>query len=108
MPSFRAASFAFSSEREAMAAMRDRSPFCMAGITFSTAILATPRMPQATLSVLVFMGLKIPEERRGGNGLAAGEGDHGPPADRADSIASMKPAAGKRTAIAAAAFGTAT
>src|SRR5437763_4719338 len=49
MPSARAASSAFSRLREAMAATSLHSPFCIAGITFRTAILATPRTPHRTL-----------------------------------------------------------
>src|SRR5271157_5221180 len=49
MPSFSAASRALARSREAIAAISETSPRCIAGITFSTAILATPRTPHLTL-----------------------------------------------------------
>src|SRR5208337_2318594 len=48
MPSLSAASRALARSREAIAAISDASPRCIAGITFSTAILATPSTPHLT------------------------------------------------------------
>jgi hypothetical protein len=39
-----------------MAAMRDQRPFCIAGITFVVAILATPRTPHVTGSISLTAG----------------------------------------------------
>src|SRR5215467_1392025 len=49
MPSARAACSAFSRSRDAIAVTSLHSPFCMAGITFLMAILATPSTPHRTL-----------------------------------------------------------
>src|SRR4051812_35698732 len=51
MPSLRAAASAFSCDREAMATICDRLDRCIAGITFSIAILAAPSTPQRSLPV---------------------------------------------------------
>src|SRR5579872_6940531 len=51
MPSWRAACCAFARSREAMAVISHRSPRCIAGITFWTAILATPRTPQRSFGM---------------------------------------------------------
>src|SRR5271165_757788 len=49
MPSLPAASRALPASREAIARICETSPRCIAGMTFSTAMLATPRTPQFTL-----------------------------------------------------------
>src|SRR5258708_5704307 len=49
MPSARAASSALWRSREAIAVAALPSPFCIAGMTFLTAIVAAPRTPQRTL-----------------------------------------------------------
>src|SRR6266849_800304 len=48
MSSLAAASFALRGSREAMPAISLHSPFCIAGITFFTAIAATPSTPHFT------------------------------------------------------------
>ena len=53
MPSERAASAALPASREAMATISASVPRCMAGITFFTAIAATPRMPQRTFTFVL-------------------------------------------------------
>src|SRR5260370_2507431 len=50
MPRSAAARRALSGSREAMATTCDHSLRCMAGITLTVAILATPRTPQRTLA----------------------------------------------------------
>src|SRR4051812_17254220 len=49
MPSDAAVSAALAASRDAMASMRLKAPRCMAGITFSRAILAVLRTPQETV-----------------------------------------------------------
>src|SRR5579863_9271161 len=51
MASWRAACCALMGSREAIAVMSHRSPRCMAGMTFWTAILATPSTPQRSLGM---------------------------------------------------------
>ena len=48
IPSAAAASRARAGSREAIASMRETAPRCIAGITFSVAIFATPRTPHLT------------------------------------------------------------
>src|SRR5579862_3133839 len=50
MPSLPAAVAALSKSRDAMATTSDHSPFCIAGITLTVAIFATPRTAHRTLS----------------------------------------------------------
>ena len=49
MPSVFAAAFALPGSREAIAAISETLPRCIAGMTFSVAILATPITPHLTL-----------------------------------------------------------
>src|SRR5271154_7576059 len=49
MPSFSAAARALLGSREAIAAISETLPRCIAGMTFSVAILATPITPHLTL-----------------------------------------------------------
>src|SRR5579859_699972 len=51
MASLRAACCAFARSREVMAVISHRSPRCMAGMIFWTAILATPRTPQRSFGM---------------------------------------------------------
>src|SRR5471032_1578729 len=70
MPSFCAAPRAFSMSREAIASTRDSAPNCIAGITFSTPILATPSTPQETFLVIdkLLPSLSTPFFRYAGEG----------------------------------------
>src|SRR6202023_591073 len=51
MPSVRAAFSALPRSREAIAVTSLHTPFCMAGMTFVTAIFAVLRIPQRTLDI---------------------------------------------------------
>ena len=58
MPSSRAAFSALARSREAMAAISVRVPRCMAGMTLTVAILATPRTPQRILLDMTEVGYR--------------------------------------------------
>ena len=72
MPSFAAAARAFSRSRDAIAVTVDDSPRCMAGMTFSVAIFATPSTPHRILRIA---GDSMSNSREGrGNGFGAARG----------------------------------
>ena len=73
MPSVRAAFSALPRSREAIAVTSLHTPFCMAGMTFVTAIFAVLRIPQRTLDIARHHSRK----GRGGKTCAGQKSDWG-------------------------------